>query len=71
MALVSVPGHYASREADVALDAGLNVFLFSDHVAVEDELALKRKAAQAGLIVPVLFGPEAELRKKPPTGWSI
>jgi len=53
--LVSVPGHYAVREAGVALDAGLNVFLFSDHVAVEDELALKRKATQAGLIV---MGPD-------------
>jgi succinyl-CoA synthetase alpha subunit len=55
VALVSVPGRYADREAHAALDAGLNVFLFSDHVAVEEELALKRKAAQAGLIV---MGPD-------------
>jgi FdrA protein len=53
--LVSVPGRYAAREAHAALDAGLNVFLFSDHVAVEEELALKRKAAAAGLIV---MGPD-------------
>jgi len=55
VALISVPGHYAAREADVALDAGLNVFLFSDHVAVEEELALKRRAAEAELIV---MGPD-------------
>jgi succinyl-CoA synthetase alpha subunit len=55
VALVSVPGHYAAREADVALDAGLNVFLFSDHVAAAEELALKRKASEAGLIV---MGPD-------------
>jgi FdrA protein len=55
LAVISVPGEYAAREADIALDHGLNVFLFSDHVAVEDEIALKRKASDAGLIV---MGPD-------------
>lgn len=55
LAVISVPGAHAAREAHVALDAGLNVFLFSDHVTVEDELALKRKAAARGLLV---MGPD-------------
>jgi len=55
IAVVSVPGRHAAREAHAALDAGMNVFLFSDHVSVEDELALKKKASQAGLIV---MGPD-------------
>lgn len=55
LAVISVPGEYASREAQAALDHGLNVFLFSDHVALEDEVALKQKASKAGLIV---MGPD-------------
>ena len=55
LAVISVPGEYAAREAGIALDRGLNVFLFSDHVSVEDEIALKQKASEAGLIV---MGPD-------------
>ena len=55
LAVISVPGQYAAREAHAALDHGMNVFLFSDHVAVEDEVALKRKAVDSGLIV---MGPD-------------
>ncbi len=55
LAVVSVPGAYAAREADAALDGGLNVFLFSDHVTIEEELALKRKASARGLLV---MGPD-------------
>ena len=55
LAVISVPGEYAAREAHTALDHGMNVFLFSDHVAVEDEVALKQKASEAGLIV---MGPD-------------
>ena len=40
---ISIPGRYAAREAEDALDKGLNVMLFSDNVSVEDELKLKRK----------------------------
>lgn len=52
---ISVPGEYAASEAQEALDRGLNVFLFSDHVSVEDELALKQKASELDLIV---MGPD-------------
>ena len=55
LAVISVPGEYAAREAHDALDLGMNVFLFSDHVSVEDELSLKSKASDAGLIV---MGPD-------------
>jgi succinyl-CoA synthetase alpha subunit len=52
---ISLPGRYAAREARRALERGLNVFLFSSNVAVEDELALKRYAWEHGLIV---MGPD-------------
>jgi FdrA protein len=51
VALVSVPGEYAALEAHRALTRGLHVFLFSDHVSVEDEIELKRRGAQRGLLV--------------------
>src|SRR4051794_24407768 len=51
VALVSVPGEYATLEAHRALSRGLHVFLFSDHVSVEDELALKRRGAERDLLV--------------------
>jgi len=55
VALISVPGEHAAREARRALSLGLNVFLFSSNVSVEDELGLKREAASRGLIV---MGPD-------------
>src|SRR4051794_20043327 len=51
VALVSVPGEYATLEAHRALSRGLHVFLFSDHVSVKDEVALKRRGAERGLLV--------------------
>ncbi|HQQ60557.1 MAG TPA: hypothetical protein PKU89_04385, partial [Kiritimatiellia bacterium] len=39
LALISVAGRYAAREARKALDAGLHVMLFSDNVSIEDEVA--------------------------------
>jgi FdrA protein len=51
VALVSVPGEYATLEAHRALSRGLHVFLFSDHVSVRDEVALKRRGAERGLLV--------------------
>ena len=44
LAVISVPGEYAAREAKKSLEAGLNVFLFSDNVSIEDELELKEPA---------------------------
>jgi len=55
LALISVPGAYAAREARQALVRGLNVFLFSDNVPVEDEIALKDEATRRGLLV---MGPD-------------
>jgi FdrA protein len=51
VALISVPGEYAVLEAHRALTLGLHVFLFSDHVGVADEVALKRRGAELGLLV--------------------
>jgi succinyl-CoA synthetase alpha subunit len=55
VAVVAVPGPYAALEAHQALSAGLHVFLFSDGVALDDEIALKRRARTRGLLV---MGPE-------------
>jgi FdrA protein len=55
VALISVPGEYAALEAHRALTRGMHVFLFSDHVSVEHEIALKRRGAERGLLV---MGPE-------------
>jgi len=46
MLFVSVPGPYAALEASKALNANMNVMLFSDNVTLEDELNLKKLAAQ-------------------------
>ena len=49
LALISVAGRYAAREARLALAKGLHVMLFSDNVSLEDEIALKTLAAEQGL----------------------
>ncbi|HET9212220.1 MAG TPA: acyl-CoA synthetase FdrA [Thermoanaerobaculia bacterium] len=53
--LVSVPGRHAAGVAEEALGHGRNVFLYSDNVPVESEVALKRKARERGLLV---LGPD-------------
>jgi FdrA protein len=55
LALISVPGAFAAAEARKALRRGLHVMLFSDNVTLEDEIALKRLAAERGLL---LMGPD-------------
>lgn len=55
LALISVPGEYATLEAHRALSRGMHVFLFSDHVPLEAEVELKRRAVDRGLLV---MGPE-------------
>jgi len=55
LAVISVPGAYAAREARKALEHGLNVFLFSDNVPVESEISLKEYARERGLMV---MGPD-------------
>lgn len=55
LAVISIPGAYAALEADRALDEGMNVFMFSDNVTIEDEKKLKEKAHEKGLAV---MGPD-------------
>jgi succinyl-CoA synthetase alpha subunit len=55
LAVISIPGVYAALEADRALDEGMNVFMFSDNVTIEDEKKLKEKAHAKGLAV---MGPD-------------
>ncbi|HYY44015.1 MAG TPA: FdrA family protein [Actinomycetota bacterium] len=51
LAFVSVPGRHASYEIASALDAGLNVFCFSDGVSPAEEAALKRRALADGFLL--------------------
>jgi FdrA protein len=53
--VISVPGRYAARVAQEALDLGRHVFLFSDNVALAEEAALKGNASSRGLLV---LGPD-------------
>jgi FdrA protein len=55
LALISIPGPYVAGEAHRALNAGLNVMIFSDNVSMEDEIALKKAGEQRGLLV---MGPD-------------
>jgi len=55
LACISVPGPYVYREARRALEQGLHVFLFSDHVDLDVELELKHLASEHGLLV---MGPD-------------
>jgi FdrA protein len=54
-AMISVPGRYAADVAEDALDLGLNVFLYSDNVPLDREVALKQRAREKGLLV---LGPD-------------
>jgi FdrA protein len=53
--LISVAGRYAAGVAREAMRLGKHVFLFSDNVSVEDEIDLKKKATEKGLLV---MGPD-------------
>lgn len=53
--LISVPGRYAAGVAREALDLQKHVFLYSDNVSLEDEVALK---ARAGRVQRLLMGPD-------------
>src|SRR3954470_1321134 len=55
LAILSVPGRYAVAEAADAVAAGRSVLVFSDGVPVEHEVALKRAAHDAGVLV---MGPD-------------
>lgn len=53
--LISVPGPSAYVEAVDAVEAGSDVMVFSDNVPLEHEVALKRLAAERGVLV---MGPD-------------
>ena len=53
--LISVPGRYAAEVSREALRLGKHVFLYSDNVTVEEEIKLKKKGAEKGLLV---MGPD-------------
>jgi FdrA protein len=55
VALVSVPGEHAFAEAIDAVEAGLSVMIFSDNVPVEQEVLLKDRALEKGVLV---MGPD-------------
>lgn len=55
LALISVPGQHAFAEAADALEADCDVMIFSDNVPVEQEIWLKDRAAERGLLV---LGPD-------------
>jgi FdrA protein len=55
LALISVPGDYATGEARKALRAGLDVMIFSDNVPLAEEVALKREAKALNRLV---MGPD-------------
>jgi FdrA protein len=51
VAIISVAGEYATLEAHRALTSGMHVFLFSDHVSLQDELELKQRGKELGRLV--------------------
>jgi len=55
LALFSIPGEYAADEIEKALDKGLHVFSFTDNISLSDEVRLKKKAHEKGLL---LMGPD-------------
>lgn len=55
IALISVPGQHAAREARKALENGLHVMIFSDNVTLEQERELKEMGRAKGLLV---MGPD-------------
>lgn len=46
---LSIPGAYVKAEAMAALRRNLSLFIFSDNVPIEDEIALKKEAVRRGL----------------------
>jgi FdrA protein len=55
LALISIPGPHVKREAIRALKKGLNIMIFSDNVSREDEILIKKMAAEQRLLV---MGPD-------------
>lgn len=55
VALISVPGEHAFRQAIEAIEAGAHPVVFSDNVPLDDEIDLKRLALSRGLLA---MGPD-------------
>lgn len=55
LAIISVKGEFAAREAKEALKKEMHVMLFSDNVSLQQELHLKQTAHEKGLLV---MGPD-------------
>ena len=55
LAVFSIPGEYVADEARKALESGLNVFIFSSNVPLEEEFELKKFGKDSGLLV---MGPD-------------
>ena len=53
---ISLPGEYAAAEARKALEKGMDLFIFSDNVSLEEELELKLLGQSLGRLV---MGPDA------------
>jgi len=53
---ISLPGEYAAAEAKKALRMGMDLFIFSDNVSIEEELELKQLGTSMGRLV---MGPDA------------
>ena len=58
LAVISVAGQYAAAEAEKALGMGMDVFMFSDNVPIEQEVRLKTLARDKGLL---MMGPDCGL----------
>lgn len=52
---ISLPGEYAAAEAKKALSMGLDVFIFSDNVTLEEEADIKKYGNERGRLV---MGPD-------------
>ena len=50
IAVISLPGEHAGAEARRALERGLNAFLFSSNVPLDQEIELKQLASERGLL---------------------
>lgn len=55
LAQISLPGEYVFEQARKAIEVGLDVFIFSDNVPLEEELALKQLGEARGRLV---MGPD-------------
>lgn len=53
---ISLPGEYAADEIKKAVNRGLDCFIFSDNVSLEEELACKQLGREKGRLV---MGPDA------------